>query len=697
MRSEQDDLRQQLNRAVQARFDAESRLKRSEETLEKVKRELRSALEEVESANRTKNLFLARMSHEIRTPINAVIGMTRMALESEVSEERCHFLTTVKNTSEALISLVNNVLDYSKIEVGELDMEAVDFDPRYLVESVLDRVVSRASGKELERFCLVDADVPLRLAGDPTRLRQILINLLGNAVKFTDQGEVVLRVSVESEDEAGVMASFSVTDSGVGISPEHLARIFDVFMPAESPHRQEFNHAGLGLSISRQLVKMMGGEMTAASEVDRGSTFRFTARFAKPMTEGELPTTAGPVAGTGVLVVGPVGIPRRSLCGTLTTMGLLPREVGSGAETMTALRRAMDEKEPLPLVLADDQLPDMGAAELAWLIREDRLIRESRVIILSSHGTRGEVNEYRQAGVDGYLIKPVSRSLLFDAVSAAVALPVERSAGREMITRHSLEESKSRRAWILLAEDDPGEQKQVIRMLRGRGLHVGLTANGLAAVEAASSSAWDLLLIGFRLPVMGGPEATKAIREREDPSGRRLPIIALMSDPSTADMEACLSAGMDGYLNRPLVADQLWSTLQRWLKPVPGKPAASPAGVPPESPPGEPETFDLEPVLQRHDRDMEFIRELAGIFLTDTPRGLRELKAALRRKDPARAERIAHGMRGACGNFGVEALAELFAEIEFACREGRLAAAQEALARAVRLLTSVEKSLGQLL
>lgn len=691
MSLEQDDLKQQLESAEAARRDLESQLETREGELRRLEIDLRTAQGEVETANRAKNLFLSRMSHEIRTPINAVIGMTRMALESEVSEEQRHFLTTVKNTSETLISLVNNVLDYSKIEVGELDMEAVDFDLRYLVGSVMDRVVSRVTGKRLEPFCLVDAGVPLRLAGDPTRLRQILINLLGNAVKFTDRGEVVLRVGVEGEDEAGVVLAFSVTDSGAGIPPERLARIFDVFMTAEGPGRQEFNRAGLGLSISRQLVEMMGGEMTVESEVGRGSTFHFTARFEKPAQARERPAVSCPVAGTSVLMVSPAEIPRRALCGMLTFMGLLTREAGTGAEALAALRQAAERGEPLPLVLADNQLSDMDAAEMARRIRAHPLIRETRLIILSSHGTRGEVNQYRQAGVDGYLIKPVSRSVLFNAVSVAVTLPADRGAERVMITRHSLEELKSRRAWVLLAEADPEEQKQVVRMLRGRGLQVGIAANGLDALTAASTSAWDLLLIGFHLPVMGGPDAARAIREREAPSARRLPIIAMMSEPSAMDMDVCLSAGMDGYLTRPLAADQLWNTMKRWLKPVPGKPGAGRTTAPAV----RPEVFDLEPVLKRHDRNMEFIRELADIFLTDTPRGLRELEVALRRKDWALAERLARGMKGACENFGVAAMGKCFAEIQTCCSEGRLEAAVNARDAADRLFASVETALGK--
>jgi two-component system sensor histidine kinase/response regulator len=689
MNSERDDLGKQLELARQARHDAEARLDGKEEELQRVKRELRSALEEVQSANQAKSLFLARMSHEIRTPINAVIGMTRMALESGVSEEQRHFLTTVQTTSEALISLVNNVLDYSKIEVGELDMDAVDFDLRYLVESVMDRVVSQAPGKELESFCLVDANVPVRLAGDPTRLRQILINLLGNAVKFTEQGEVVLRVTVKSEDETGLVIAFSVTDSGAGIPPERLARIFDVFGSVEDPGQQEFNRAGLGLSISRQLVKMMGGTMTVESEVGRGSTIRFTARFQRPSALCERLPTGDPVAGTRVLVVGPMEIPRRAMAGTLTAMGLLPLEAGNGAEALAALDRSLEEGGPLPLVLVDDQLSDMGTAELIRRIRGHRSAGDARLIVLSSHGTRGEVNEYRQAGADGYLIKPVNRSLLFDAVSAAAALPAGRGPGAMMVTRHSLEEAKSRRAWILLAGEDLAEQKQVARMLRGRGLQVGIAGDGPAAVEAAASTDWDVLLIDFRLPGMDGPEVARVIREREDPSGRRLPIIALVSDTTPADMEACLSAGMDGYLTRPLHENQLWNTLRRWLKPVPGMLAATLAR--------EPEAvFDLDPVLRKHQRNMGVVGELAAIFLADTPRGLREIESAVRREDMSQVERIARGLKVACASFGVSPLSGLFAEIETHGREGRPEAALEAQARAVRLFASVEAALEKL-
>ncbi len=547
-----DDEVARMNRALNSTVDA----------IEKTQVKLAESAELAQAASRAKSEFLANMSHEIRTPMNGIIGMTELALDTELSDEQREHLTTVKSSADGLLTIINDILDFSKIEAGKLEFDSIEFSLRDCLGDALKTVAVRADAKGLELAYDVSPDVPDMLTGDPGRLRQVVLNLVGNAIKFTQVGEVVLQVGVARRGPDGVRLSVSVSDTGIGIPREKQARIFEAFTQADGSSTRLYGGTGLGLTICAQLVARMGGTVTVESEEGRGSVFRFDADFGMAQASG---APAGPppaLEGLPVLIVDDNRTNRRILEGTLRHWRMRPTAVESGAAGLAAIAAAT---EPFALILLDANMPQMDgfmfAERLATTISASK---RPTVLMLSSAGQRGDAARCRELGIKGYLLKPLKRSELLQAMVTTLSAPQGEPKAEALVTRHTVREA-GRTLRILLAEDNAVNQRVASRLIEKQGHLVIIAPDGQEAVNAwrraESGTPFDLIFMDVQMPVMDGFEATAAIREHERTTGEHITIVAMTAHAMHEDRDRCLAAGMDGYLAKPLVLKELQAVL----------------------------------------------------------------------------------------------------------------------------------------
>ena len=657
---------------------AQEALRQSSEHLRDSNRQLDQALKDSQEAAEVKASFLATVSHELRTPMNGVIGMTGLLMDTEPSEEQQSYIETIRQCGEALLSLINDILEYGKIEAGKLELECIDFNLRTTVEDVLGQFAERAQTKGLEITGLVHAAVPTGLRGDPGRLRQILTNFVGNAIKFTEQGDVTVQAFLEQELTDAVIVRFEVTDSGIGIPPEVQARLFQPFTQADSSTSRKYGGTGLGLAISKQLIEQMGGQVGITSQSGHGSTFWCTAQFLKQTSSALAIVPSAELTGRRVLIVDDNESNRMILHHLVTGWGMIDDLAQDATSAMTLIEQQAAQGVSYDVAIVDMLMPGKDGLQLAKELKTHPVGSLVRLVILTSLVQRGHAELARQAGFVAYLTKPARHDQLANCLRTVLELPGLVSTGQPaaaapappLITRHTLAETKSLPR-VLVAEDNLINQKLTVRMLEKLGYQSDVVENGRDALAALERGGYVAILMDCQMPILDGFGATQRIRDGErheaiderkksgasSPSplaSRHIPIVALTANAMSGDRERCLAAGMDDYLTKPIRKEELKGALERWIQTSQPSRTMDSGNTPPPNTPAAadafPMIFDTTTMLRNIGGDRELLDQLIVLFLQRYQPMLENIRIALAGQDQRAIEQAAHLLKGTAGN-----------------------------------------------